>query len=142
MTMPYRKPSLTVYRRDEILNLMGPVITQYGPPPCDCTDVDVPPVFKEANIGPLDINVGTGGCPDFQLVQVSFSGGTRNPGLFVFDRAEGVPQGADRYLFTIENFQFPPGSAPGDVFTVTVTLVDSFGQSGATCQDTIQIQDI
>lgn len=143
MNLKYRKPSVVSYDRAEIMEMMGPLKTQYGPPPpppplptCDsCSGVQVAPgsilQFKEED---LSIEVDTGGCTEFQTVEVEIPGSS--PFVFYsFDRGNGTLSGTT-WSTMIDAFQF---TGDRGTYDVVVTLVDGNGDRGSSCQAQLTI---
>jgi hypothetical protein len=141
----YIKPSLTTYSRQEIMDLIGPVKTQYPPPPppppaiCSCESPVHAPVWKEFNVAPLPVSVDIGGCPAFNRAEIAISSGGQLVSIYPFDRTDGAEIG-NRWLVTINNFMLE--GAPGQVFDVAITLYAEQGIPGQVCQSTITLQGL
>jgi len=159
----YQKPSVSVYSREDIVEMMGPLKTQYTSDPTNtnttvittngtdngsgstptnspvcvsCSNVDVAPSailqFKDE---PLTVRVDTGGCTEFQQVEVSIPGSS--PFVFyTFGRSDGTLSGTT-WTRVIRDFQF--GGERG-VYAVEVALIDGGGVRSSTCSGSITIE--
>jgi hypothetical protein len=130
---------MTLYRREDLESLLGPVLTQYGPPPtCDCADLDIAGT-KIPNVEqPVPFSVNTAGCTEFDRLTIAFAG----PLSFSIDldRSEGTLSGTT-WSTTLQNI-FLAGN-PGEEYTVTVTLFDDNGlPTGDPCVETISLAGI
>ncbi len=135
MKYRYAKPTMITYHREEIMDLIGPVKTQYC---ASCSDVTASPSSfvqgKTFHAGdPFQVSVNTGGCTAFQQVEISISG--TSPFIFFqFDRSDGSESGN---IWSIDIIDFQVLDDRGD-YPVVVTLLDGQGGS-ASCQTTISI---
>ncbi len=148
----YAKPAMTTYHREEIMEMMGPVKTQYPvepqptpqppppPPPCvSCANVTASPsAFLQGKTfdasDPFQVSVDTGGCTAFQQVEVSIPG-TSPMIFFQFDRADGSESG-DIWSIDLVGFQILDDR---DEYPLVVTLLDGRGGS-ASCETTIVVE--
>lgn len=138
MKRTYRKPAMVTYTQDDIVELMGPVKTQYvpeppPPPPCVSCALDIAPE-EFIQVKPnqtMELTVDTQGCPAFQEVRVEIPGEPEA----VFTRADGVLNGND-WIVAISDLQFlvPPGD-----YSVIVTLIDGAGNQSSTCEASFTI---
>ncbi len=145
MKRSYVKPAMVSYDRSEIMEMIGPVKTQYVPPPppppivCTCANVQAAPnaflqgkVFDAQN--PLRVTLDTP-CPAFQRVRIAIPGSS--PYLqFDFNRSDGSFSGSE-WSVNIVGFQFL--GARG-VYPVLITLFDAQNQFLASCQTTITVE--
>lgn len=130
MLRSYRKPSMVVYSRNDVLELIGPAKTQYmpAPPPCVSCEVQISP-DEFIQVKPnqtMQLTVDTQGCTEFQQVRIKIPG---EPD-YVFMRAEGAIAGG-KWVVSIPGLQFhlPPGD-----YSVNVTLVDGQGNESPSCE--------
>ena len=136
MKYRYAKPNLITYHREQIMEFMGPVKTQY----CDsCSNVTASPnaflqgkTFDQTD--PLQVSVNTGGCTAFRQVEISIPG-TSPLIFFEFNRGDGSESG-NTWSVDIVGFQFldDRGNYP-----LVVTLLDGAG-GRASCQTTITVE--
>ncbi len=152
MKRAYVKPAMVSYDRSEIMEMIGPVKTQYVPPPpprpppppppiecVACADVRVEPnaflqgkVFDAQN--PLRLTLDTP-CPEFERVRIAIPGSS--PYLeFEFKRSDGSFSG-NKWSVDIVGFQFLGDR--GD-YPVVVTLYDAQGRFLSSCQTTITVE--
>jgi hypothetical protein len=137
MKNTYVKPAMVSYSRSEIMEMIGPVKTQYMN--IDCPGVQASPdtflqgkVFSGANSFTVSIN--TGATPLFQEVEISVPGSS--PFIFYqFSRGDGSQLGST-WSVDLENFQFLGDRGE---HTLLVTLRDDQGNTG-TCQTTITVE--
>lgn len=142
MKSRYLRPSVTHYDRDRVIALMGPVLTQYGPPPdvCSCQEVGVPPVWKQFNLEPLEVSVDVGGCTAFTRAEIALASNGSTVEMFPFSRGQGSLSDT-QWAVMVPSINLADGS-PGQVFEVRVTLFDGVKPGGTVCLEpgTIVIQ--
>ncbi|HMO50501.1 MAG TPA: hypothetical protein PKE26_01370 [Kiritimatiellia bacterium] len=136
MKMKYHTPEIVGFDQQALGELIGPVQTQYA---CDCNDPDIPPLWKEFNVATLPVSVDTAGCPGFDTVEIRFSSQSQTLPVYNFNRADGSFSGS-RWEVLINSFSLP--GAPGELFNVTITLLDDGLPVGKPCVTTIQVQGI
>ncbi len=136
MKYRYAKPNMITYHREQIMEFMGPVKTQY----CDsCSDVIASPsAFAQGKTfdqdDPFQVSVNTGGCSAFRQVEISMPG--TSPFIFFeFDRGDGSESGN---IWSIDIVDFQVLTDRGD-YPLVVTLLDGQGGS-ASCQTTISVE--
>lgn len=137
MKSTYRKPTIVSYDQEEIMDLIGPVKTQYC---VSCSDVTASPatflqgkVFDETD--PFEVSVNTSGCTTFQQVEISVPGSA--PFVFYqFNRADGSLTG-DEWAVELDDFQFLDDRG---TYPLVVTLIDDQGNATASCQATITVE--
>lgn len=130
---PYRSPSITSYNRDDVMEMMGPVVTQYiTDPPLACS-VDVSPSAilrnKEEDV---TVSVATTGSGTFDQVEITVPGSS--PFIFYqFNRAQGTESG-NQWSVTLQDFV----QNEAGVYDVVVTLLG--GSNGpVSCSGIISI---
>jgi len=146
MKRVYVKPGMVSYNRAEILEMIGPVKTQYVPPPppppiecIACSDAQASPnsflqgkSFSVQN--PFTVSVNTGQCQNFTSVEISMTGSS--PYVFyTFPRAAGSQSG-DRWSIDLTDFQY---LGPRGEYTLVVTLRDAEG-TARSCHTTVTVE--
>ncbi len=139
MKTSYIKPSVTYYRRDEIMDMLGPVKTQYvpppppPPPPLSCS-VDVNPnaILRNKAVD-VTVRVATSGSGTFNQVEIAVPGSSPFA-YYQFTPEQGTMSGND-WIVTLPGFV---QNADG-VFDVIVTLSGPGGPL-TTCATVIQIE--
>ena len=87
----YLKPTIVQYDQDEIIEMMGPVRTQY---PCDC-ETDVPPIIEKSDQVQVTVRID-GDCDEYEgvLIFADVGNGAGGAGGFwQFMLSEGTPTG-------------------------------------------------
>lgn len=137
MKKSYIKPNMVTYDRAEIMELIGPVKTQY----CGaCSEVQAAPSsFLQGKVfdagDPFTVSVNTGNCPQFQTVEITIPGSS--PFIFYqFNRGQGSESGGS-WSVDLDGFQFL--GERGD-YALEVTLIDGQGNAGGSCQTTITVE--
>jgi hypothetical protein len=128
----YRRPALTAYTREDLLEWMGPVKTQYVEPCVSCqVELSQDQFLQVKPDQSLVLTVDTGGCPTFEQVRVEIPG----EAPAVYDRADGAMVGGD-WSLAVTGLQFviAPGSYP-----VTVTLINEDGSESSSCSSLIDV---
>jgi hypothetical protein len=133
----YMPPSVVVYDRDAVLELLGPVKTQYAPPPSapplSCSSVEVNPVSilrnKEEDV---TVSILTSGSGSFSQVEISVPNSV--PLMFYqFNKADGTMVG-NQWTITLPDFiQEEPGA-----YEIVITLLGA-SSGPTTCSGTISI---
>lgn len=134
MKKAYRKPSVVHYGREEIMDLIGPVVTQY---PCECSSQVQPNPIPGKQFNQLQISFSTtGDCPEFERVIVTVPGS--DPFIFFdFPRASGTEIG-DTWSITVPNFQYLGNAGTYDF---EINLTDAAGTTTLiSCDTTVVIQ--
>lgn len=140
MKNSYQKPSVVTYSREDILELMGPVKTQYTPADeacLSCNNVSLTPssVLQGKLVEEMDVSVGTLNCPDFTKVQITVP----DSAPFIYysiDRSEGS-ENASGWSGTLDGFQF---SGDRGSYQVEVVLMNADGTAGEPCYTTIEVE--
>ncbi len=137
MKYAYTKPTVTCYSRADIMEMLGPVKTQYVDSQClSCSDARMTPnAILQAKVERVTFSVNTELCPAFRRVRVSIPGSS--PFVFYeFDRSDGSASGT-RWSVAVDDFQFLGERGNYDV---VVTLFDAQGNAGRSCSTTLAIE--
>ena len=140
MKNAYQKPNAVIYNKEDVLELMGPVKTQYLPQDeacLSCNNVSLSPsaVLQGKVVEQMGVSVGTLNCPDFAKVQITVPGSS--PFIYYeLDRSEGS-ESPSGWSAPLEGFQFlgERGS-----YQVEVVLMNADSSSGERCYTTIELQ--
>lgn len=141
MKRAYIKPAMVTYDRSDIMEMMGPVTTQYVPPPPpppiespSCETSVVPASFLQGKVLDLMIVLDSSG-PAFERVRITIPGSS--PYLqYEFNRADGIVVG-DQWSVTIPGFQFL--GSRGD-YPLVAMLYDDQGEHLSSCQTMISVE--
>ena len=125
----YRSPMIASYTGQELLDLMGPVETQYvveppEPPSCDISNAFVNPEFYLPGKPFPDVCFDIGECEDFETVTFSlFDSSDRPRGSTMFSVSNGNQRG-DEWCVNYNFGNLDPGE-----YTIEIVATDSNGIS-------------
>ena len=137
MKRGYKKPGIVEYSREEILEMLGPVKTQYVEPEClSCSEAQMrPSAILQGKVLRVSFSVRTTACPRYQRIRVSVPGSS--PFIYYeFNKSDGVVSG-DRWSVNVDDFQYLGERGNYDVL---ITLIDSQGNQGSPCSTTLTIE--
>lgn len=136
--MKYRPfyPRVTVYSSEEVAELLGPVQTQYAPPPppCGCFSPDNILEYKAEFEQDLTVSVDTSrACGKFEQVKIEiYDGSNLEFGPAILEYPSGGTQNGDRWEVKLDSFftvQDPPRR-----YDLTVSFLMNGAVKGKVCR--------